>query len=215
MEIVPLGEYDIFEKVVYALEAGNVVAIPTDTVYGLVADATNKEAIQKIFELKKRSPDNALGVFVSSIPMLEEYVQMPQEYYNGLSKLWPGPITAILKSRNILPIVLHRSTPNIGVRIPDNAFLLEIIRRMGKPLVQTSANISGENPLTTAADIARVFNAQNGLQYIIDAGEPIGAAQSIAVDFTASPPRILRSGLFTKEELEEVFQIKFESTTNA
>ncbi|HEY4497733.1 MAG TPA: L-threonylcarbamoyladenylate synthase [Candidatus Paceibacterota bacterium] len=214
MEIIPLVQDDIFEKVVSALEAGDVVAIPTDTVYGLVADATNKEAVQKIFELKKRSPKKALSIFVSSIPMLEEYAQMPLEYYDGLSKLWPGPITAILKSRNILPTILHQTTPNIGVRIPNNVFLLEIIRRMGKPLVQTSANISGTLTLTTAVDIAHVFDMQNSLKYIIDAGEPIDTIQSIAVDFTAAPPRILRSGPFTKEELEEVFQTKFESAMN-
>lgn len=214
MEIIPLEEDDIFEKVVSALEAGNVVAIPTDTVYGLVADATNKEAVQKIFELKKRSPEKALGIFVSSIPMLEEYAQMPPEYYDGLSKLWPGPLTAILKSRNILPTILHRSMPNIGVRIPNNVFLLEIIRRVGKPLVQTSANISGESELTTAADIARVFDMQSDLQYIIDAGEPVDTIQSVAVDFTATPPRILRSGPFTKEELEEIFQTKLVSAMN-
>jgi len=214
VEVLPLGRDDVFEKVVSAIEAGGVVAIPTDTVYGLIADAANEEAIQKIFELKKRSPEKALGIFVSSIPMLEEYAQMPPEYYDGLSKLWPGPITAILKSKNILPAILHQKTPNIGVRIPDNAFLLEVIRRIGRPLVQTSANVSDEPVLTTAADIARVFDMQNSLQYIIDVGEPIDTIQSIAVDFTVAPPRILRSGPFIKTELEEVFQTKFESAMN-
>ena len=214
MEVLPLGRDDVFEKVVSAIEAGGVVAIPTDTVYGLIADAANEEAIQKIFELKKRSPEKALSIFVSSIPMLEEYAQMPPEYYDGLSKLWPGPITAILKSKNILPAILHQKTPNIGVRIPDNAFLLEVIRRIGRPLVQTSANVSDEPVLTTAADIARVFDMQNSLQYIIAASEPIDTIQSSAVDFTVAPPRILRSGPFIKTELEEVFQTKFESAMN-
>lgn len=209
MEIISLESDEVFEKVVSAVTDGAVVAFPTDTVYGFIADATQQEAIEAIFRIKKRDTKKALGTFMASIPMVEEYAEVPAEYYEGLSQLWPGSLTVVLPSKNVLPKILHGATGHIGVRIPNQILLLEIIRYIGRPLVQTSLNISGEPVLWSAAEITQQFLHTTSIAYVVDGFISPDTIQSTGINLVANPPQIFREGGISKEQLEEVFQKEF------
>lgn len=214
MEIIPLESDGVFEKVVSAVSSGAIVAFPTDTVYGFIADATKEEAIEAIFRIKKRDTKKALGTFMASIPMVEEYAEVPAEYYEGLSQLWPGSLTAVLQSKNVLPKMLHESTPHIGVRIPNHILLLEIIRYIGKPLIQTSLNISGESVLWSVAEITQQFLGSTNIAYVVDGFISPDTIQSTGINLVVNPPQIFRKGGVSKEQLEEVFQKEFVIVAN-
>jgi L-threonylcarbamoyladenylate synthase len=171
------------------IKNGKVVIFPTDTVYGLLADARNQKAVAKIFSIKKRNKKQYLPVFVKDTKMAEKFGQVEKQQKILLKKYWPGKITVVLKRKeNIKLYGLDKKT--IAIRIPKQKFLNTLLDKLNFPVVQTSANISGVLPITNAEDIFKQFK-KNKPDLIIDGGE-LKTKSSKIIDLTIKPYKILR-----------------------
>lgn len=171
------------------LRAGGVVLLPTDTIYGLHALATNEEAVARIARMKGREETKPFIALAGSVEQLHDLgVVAEPSILRALSEIWPAPLTAILPLRE--PIAASRGAASLAVRIPALDWLRELAARVG-PLVSTSANRSGELPVTHPANLAR--DLQNLLDAVIDGGERSGQASAI-LDLTGAEPRFIREG---------------------
>jgi L-threonylcarbamoyladenylate synthase len=141
------------EKAVEILKKGGVIAYPTDTVYGIGCDVFNNKAIKKILEIKKRDQNNSLLVAVSDFKMMASIVIFTEKERKFMEKFLPGPITFILPKKSNISNLVTGKRNNLGVRMPDNKEALEIIRQAGFPIITTSANISGQKPVSESRDI--------------------------------------------------------------
>lgn len=188
------------------IKNGEVVAVPTETVYGLAGDAGNDSAIKKIFEAKGRPGDNPLIVHISNMTMLESIVSEVPETAKKLAKaFWPGPLTIIMKKGRGVCKSTTAGLDSVGVRMPSNWIAHEIIERSGIPFSAPSANISGKPSPTNAED---VFADMNGkIPLIIDGGESDAGVESTVISVLETTPIILRPGVITKEMLENVLQM--------
>lgn len=188
------------------LRDGGILIVPTDTVYGIVGLATNENVVKKIFTLKKRSREKALPIFVKDLSMAKKYVEAPIRLKYFFNKIWPGGVTVIFKNRGNLPKILTGGFSTIGVRIPDYPFILNLIRRLNAPLVQTSANISGQPPAKNVDELLRCFEKERiRPDCIIDGGE-LPHASSTIIDVTYENPIILREGMLKKKKIERLLQ---------
>jgi len=190
---LPLNDSrDIVSEIVRHLERGDVLVLPTDTVYGLVCDAANEEAVRKIFEIKKRDIAKPLSVFVKDVEMAEKYAFIGQNQREFIGRNWPGVTTVILKSKpGLFELVYKDGT--IGLRQPNYALLSKIMEVFPRPLAQTSANISGEGALTEISKILEQFNnLETQPDLIIDAGDLAKNNPSKVIDFTNSNIKIIR-----------------------
>lgn len=186
-------ERKVVEKAVRIIKKGGVAVFPTDTVYGLLADAGNKKAVEKIFKIKKRPKTKPLAIFAKNIEMAKKYAFIGGKQEKFLKKNWPGKITAILKSKNNLPAGLAAKNKTIGIRIPDYKLTDSLFRELDFPLVQTSANISGGGATTKIGEVLKQFAGKKiKPDLIIDAGDLSGSRPSKVVDLTGKKPRILR-----------------------
>ena len=157
------------DKILKTLEAGKLIIIPTDTVYGISCDATNIEAIKKVNEAKKRTEAKPLLILVSDIEMLKKYTQdiTPLEE-KLIHKYMPGKLTMLFKKNNLLSDELTASSPYIAIRIPDYPELLELIKKFNKPLVSTSANITGSDVVGSLDNLES--DLKEKIDYIYDKG---------------------------------------------
>lgn len=172
-------------KALLTLKKGGVVICPTDTVYGFLADATNKKAVDKIFKIKKRPKLKPLPIFVKDIKMAKELAEISKEQEKILRKYWPGKYTFVLKTR-LRQIKLYGvNKKTIAIRIPKYKFLNNLLKKIDKPLVQTSVNISGEPPLIKIDDIKDKFGKLEYKISIIDAGNLKKAKSSKIIDLTS------------------------------
>lgn len=179
------------EEALSALRRGEVVGVPTDTVYGLAVDPADPRAVQRLFELKGRGGHLPLAVLAASVAQAEPLVEISEEQRRLLEQHWPGPFTAVLRAKAALaPLVGDREKGTLAVRIPDHPLLLELLARSG-PLAVTSANRSGLPPARSAAE-ARA--ALGGGPAVYLEGECPGGAPSTVADLTRSPPAVLREG---------------------
>jgi len=185
------------------LHAGEVVALPTETVYGLGADATNRLAVEKIFIAKGRPSDNPLIVHVANKEQLFELVEEAPAYVEKMIDCFsPGPITYVLKSSGKLASNVTAGLTTVGVRIPDNDVALDLISNSGLPIAAPSANISGK-PSPTAAE--HVLDDLNGkIAGILDGGPANVGVESTVVDCTNEIPVILRLGKITPDQIHNV-----------
>lgn len=186
------------------LKNGEVVAFPTETVYGLGADATNEEAVKKIFLAKGRPSDNPLIIHISSIGQLEQYVDaVPDVARKVISHFWPGPCTLVLNKKGPIASSVTGGLETIGVRMPAHPVALELIEKAGVPLAAPSANSSGKPSPTTASHVKRDLNGK--IKAIVDGGATGVGLESTVLDLTdPKKPTILRPGGVTFEELEAV-----------
>jgi L-threonylcarbamoyladenylate synthase len=181
MKILKENEKNMGE-IVAALKNGAVLVLPTDTVYGLVCDATNEKAVEKIFEIKKRDRSKSLPVFIKDIEMAKKYAVVNDKQEKFLNENWPGPVTIILKGKKGLsPLVYKNDT--IALRQPNHKLIEEVIRFFKKPLAQTSVNISGEPFLRKIKEIIDIFsNTTAKPDLIVDAGDLIKSKPSTIID---------------------------------
>ena len=185
------------------IKNGEVVGVPTETVYGLAGDANNPEAIKKIFEAKGRPSDNPLIVHISNLSQLEGLVR---EFSNDAKALadafWPGPLTIIMpKGKNVCDATCA-GLDSVGIRMPANEVARSIIEKSNTPFAAPSANISGKPSPTNAND---VFEDMNGkIQLVIDGGECLAGVESTVVSVLNETPIILRPGVVTKSQMEAV-----------
>lgn len=172
------------QKAVKAIKAGKILVCPTDTVYGLICDAANKKAVERMYRIKKRPKNKLFPVFVKDIKMAKEFIEVNHKQEKFLKKVWPGAVTVVLKSKN--------RQDTVGIRIPRHKFVLGLAKHIGA-LAETSANISGEPPTTKIKEVLKYFK---GKKYqpdlILDAGDLKPAKSSQVIDLTVFPFKILR-----------------------
>jgi len=180
----------ILNKVVFALEKRRVVICSTDTVYGFLADASNKKAVEKIYKIKKRPRSKPLAVFVKDLKMAKELAEIDEEQEKMLKKYWPGEYTFILKRKKEIRL-FDRAKNTIALRIPKYKFLNDLLKKINKPLAQTSVNISGQEPLIKSEKIIKQFQKTEDLLFI-DAGNLPKKKPSAIMDLTKDNIKILR-----------------------
>ena len=201
------GQQKIIEDQITAaadiLRQGGLVAIPTETVYGLGANALDETAVHKIFEAKGRPQDNPLIIHVPGPQWLPRYCEdVPPLAYTLARKFWPGPLTMILKRKKVVPDATTAGLDTVGVRCPDHQVTLAIIREAGVPIAAPSANTSGRPSCTCAADCLE--DMEGKIDAVVDGGPCQVGVESTIVDLTCDPPRLLRPGGMPLEALEEV-----------
>lgn len=207
MKVIVLGGISsrhILTRLTEMLGAGGVAVVPTDTVYGLIADARNEDAIRKMFAIKQRSQERAFPIFVRGIAMARQYAYISDAKARFLEGVWPGPVTAIFRHKEKLPTLITGGKGTIGIRMPDNAFILELLARLDSPLAQTSANISGEPVAKNADEVKRYFvSPEHQPDLLIDGGEVSGMSSTV-IDCTGASPLILRTGPVSKADLDRM-----------
>ena len=185
------------------IRRGGLVAIPTETVYGLGADGLNEEAVASIFAAKGRPQDNPLILHVAEPGEIEKFCHsIPEAAYTLAERFWPGPLTMVLPARDIVPKRTTGGLSTVAVRCPDNEITRAIIRLAGVPIAAPSANLSGKPSTTTAAHVLHDHDGK--IDAIVDGGPCRVGVESTIVDLTDEHPRLLRPGGITPEQLTQV-----------
>ena len=185
------------------IRQGELVAIPTETVYGLGADGLNERAVAKIFEAKGRPQDNPLILHIWDAKQMEQFCHdIPKAAYDLAKAFWPGPLTMVLPARQIVPRRTTGGLDTVALRCPDNAVTREIIRLSGVPIAAPSANISGKPSTTTAQHVLHDHDGK--IAAVVDGGPCRVGVESTIVDLTEDRPRLLRPGGITPEQLVSV-----------
>jgi len=185
------------------IRAGGLVAIPTETVYGLGASALIDEAVARIFEVKGRPQDNPLIIHIHGAEALEKWCsEVPEEAYKLAEKFWPGPLTMVLKKKPCVPERVTAGMDTVGVRCPDHPATLKIIELAGVPIAAPSANISGKPSPTTAGHVRHDIGGM--VEAIVDGGDCRVGLESTIIDLSVKPPRLLRPGGVSLEQLREI-----------
>ena len=202
-KIISANDAQVAALAAHALTAGNLVAIPTETVYGLGANGLNPEAVAKIFQVKGRPQDNPLILHISKAEDMELFCHsIPQAAYALAEAFWPGPLTMVLPAKDIVPMSTRANLPSVAVRCPDCDITRQIIALAGVPIAAPSANISGKPSTTTAQ---HVYDDHAGkIPLIVDGGACRVGVESTIVDLTEERPRLLRPGGITPEQLKAV-----------
>ncbi len=191
------------QKAAAIVKSGGLVAIPTETVYGLAANGLDPEAVAKIFIAKGRPQDNPLILHISEASEMERYCHsIPESAYKLAEAFWPGPLTMVLPARDIVPKCTTAGLPTVAIRCPDNHITRQIIRLSGLPLAAPSANLSGKPSTTTAQHVLHDHNGR--IDAIVDGGPCRVGVESTIVDLSEDEPRLLRPGGITPEQLTAV-----------
>lgn len=181
---------------------GGLVAIPTETVYGLAANGLSQEAVEKIFVAKNRPMDNPLILHISEIGEIDRLIrELSQNDREILERLWPGPLTVVLKKSEIIPDGVSAGLDTVAIRLPSKKLTRDFIKACGLPLAAPSANLSTKPSPTNALDVLE--DMEGRIDAIIDGGASSIGLESTVVDLSEGRPTILRPGYYTREMLEE------------
>ena len=185
------------EEVAAAVGRGDVVAIPTDTVYGLACDPVQAAAVEALYAMKRRPAGLELGLLAADLQQILPLAVMGSEALSLARAFWPGPLSLIVALREPRKLAVPRDGSTISVRIPDHDLLRALLRRTG-PLASTSANRHGDPPCTGAGEVARRLGGE--VAAILDGGPAPGQPSTI-IDLTLTPPHLLRPGPLSAEQL--------------
>jgi len=187
-------------EVLDAVLAGEVIVFPTETFYGLGANAFSLEGVRKVYALKERDLGKPLSVVVSDLPAAESCAEnLPPVFWELARRFWPGPLTLIVSARPLFPVEMLGEGGTIAIRVPGLVWLRDFLKDLGVPLTATSANRSGQGEI---ADPARILDEFRELEVtIINGGPTPGGLPSTIVDLTVDPPKILREGMIPKERI--------------
>ena len=187
------------------INSGKLVAVPTETVYGLSADGLCESAVEDIYNVKGRPETKPISLLVSDMESVQNFcTDIPKEAYILAEKFWPGPLTMILKKSSIVPDIVTACGNTVGVRCPAHPLTLELLKKCGKPLATPSANISGMPSPKNAGDVMAYFEGK--IPCVIDGGECSVGIESTIVDMTSTPPKILRQGGLSKTDIENALK---------
>jgi len=191
---------EIIKRAGDAIRRGELVAFPTETVYGLGADAFNKRAVARVYEAKGRPADNPLPIQITSKDeALKLAAEVPDVARRLMERFFPGPLTLVLRASPDVPDEVTAGTGKIGIRMPDHPVALALIRSAGTPIVAPSANVTGQPPPTSAEEVLAYLGGR--IELILDAGPTPLKIASTVVDVTEVPPKILRHGSISEEAL--------------
>ncbi|HEX2924719.1 MAG TPA: L-threonylcarbamoyladenylate synthase [Ruminiclostridium sp.] len=186
-----------------ALQTGRIVAFPTETVYGLGANALDEEAVKQIFKAKGRPSDNPLIVHIADRKKVTELTaSVPEKAAALMDKLWPGPITLVMKKSSVIPDVITAGLDTVAIRMPEHPVALELIRLAEIPVAAPSANVSGKPSPTTACHVLDDLDGK--IEMIVDAGSSRVGLESTVLDVSVEPPVLLRPGGITPRQIEEI-----------
>jgi L-threonylcarbamoyladenylate synthase len=192
------------EEGVSILKKGGVIAYPTDTVYGLGADAFNSAAVERIYEIKDRSESNPFPLLIADVKQLAALAEPIPELARFLARqFWPGGVTLVLSKKDTVPAYLA-SGPTIAVRVPDHPTCLALLQHLAGPLIGTSANVSGQPAALTADEVRQQLGDRVDL--VIDGGRCPGGKESTVVDTTREPPAVLRQGIVPSREIDRAYK---------
>jgi L-threonylcarbamoyladenylate synthase len=218
MEIISNPTQDQIRKAAKALKDGHLVAFPTETVYGLGADATDEKAVSRIYSVKGRPTDHPLIVHISSINQLDKWAINIQEYAIKLAKeFWPGPMTLILERTDLAKDFITGSQDNVGIRVPAHPVALELLAEFEKlggiGIAAPSANRFGAvSPTSRSAVHEELGDFLSEKDSILDGGACLVGVESTIIDCTKGFPIVLRPGFLTSESIEKCISIKVKST---
>ena len=190
------------EHAAHCIREGKLVAFPTETVYGLGADALNPQAVAHIFELKERPSFDPLIVHIAHLDQMTTLVaEADPRVFRIAEKFWPGPLTIVMPKGPLVPDIVTAGLPTVGIRMPDNTIALELIQVSGRPIAAPSANKFGRISPTTAAHVKKQLP---DVDYILDGGKTTVGIESTIIRLTPAGFQILRNGFITREDLETV-----------
>ena len=198
--LLPAGQAALAAEL---LRMGRLAALPTETVYGLAADASQESAVQAVYEAKGRPEAKPLAVLVDGMDMVERVCRdVPEDAYQLASAFWPGPLTMILRGNGTLPPIVTAGGDTQGVRCPHHPDTLAVIQALGKPLACPSANRSGEPCPRSAGDVLAQLSGR--IDAVLDGGPCAVGVESTLLDLTVIPYRVLRQGGLSREKIEAV-----------
>lgn len=187
---------DIIKSACKKLKKGGLVVVPTDTVYGLAVDASNEKAVRKLIDFKSRIPGKAISIFVSDLEMAEKYVKINQKNRNILKKILPGPFTIVLPSLKRLRLELESEKGTLGIRVIENNLISSLLKKFGRPITATSANLSGRSPHYSVVSFLKSlsYKKKREIDLIVDFGKLPRNKPSTVVDLTTFQIKVLRKG---------------------
>ncbi len=189
------------------LRSGGVIALPTDTLYGISANALNDEAASKVFRVKGREEFSPLPIFVSDPDDLFRYGRdVPDEAVRLAETFWPGKLTIVVAKSDVIPPVVSGGLDTVGLRVPDHPVPRAVVRQLGAPITATSANVSGRPALTAAEDVVAELGSR--LDLVLDGGQLAPSLPSTVIDLTTVPPTILREGAVSAADIQKLAGIE-------
>jgi L-threonylcarbamoyladenylate synthase len=202
-EILSIDDPNAIPHALTVLQAGGLIAFPTDTVYGLAAATFSSASVERLFAAKTRETAKAIAVLVGDISQLDLITTGLTDAARRLAvRFWPGALTLVIPKHPILPVIIS-PYPSVGVRMPDHPFAIALLRRVG-PLATTSANRSGAANASTPAEVLEQLGGR--IDLLLDGGTCPGGIPSTVVDCTQDPPVVLRVGAVSEEDIRAALE---------
>ena len=197
-----IADPNALEDAAAIIRAGGVVAIPTDTLYGLAVDPFNADAVARLFAAKGRPDDRAIPLIAADRPQIEQHIGPLTPAAARLAEtFWPGPLTLLLAAPRAMAAAVSAGTGKVGVRVPDDRCARAICAAAGRPVTATSANVSGEPSTADPSDVERALGDR--IMYLFDAGPTKGGPPSTIVDVSVAEPALVRAGAIGWEEIRK------------
>lgn len=181
----------LIAQVVRCLQDGGVIAYPTDTTYGIGCSIFNKKGLERIYQVKQRDKRKPFSFICSDLAEVSRYARLTNVAFKAMKRCLPGPYTFVLEASREVPDLLTTRQKTVGIRIPDNRICMAIVKELGAPIVTTSANLTGEEPVGDPFEIQRIFG--NGLDLVVDGGL-LATDVSTVINMVGDRPEVLRQG---------------------
>ena len=192
---------DAIDEAAKWIRAGYVIAIPTDTLYGLAADPFNAAAVARVFDVKGRAAGRALPLIAADVAQIASTLgRLSATAARLADRFWPGPLTLVVPAARQLAREVSGGTGTVGVRVPADGIARAVCAACGHPVTATSANLSGEPAVSAPDDVEQALGDR--VEFMLDAGRTPGGAPSTIVDVTAGEPRLVRAGAIAWEEIQ-------------